>query len=84
MYGQLPGLRHKDFGDDVLPQTGTIMRYLAKKAGAYGKTDAEAARIDALHDGMADQRDKMLKIVFTAGDFVSRLPYSTKHYRKIS
>ena len=49
------------------------MRYLAKKAGKYGKSDVEAAQIDLLHDGMVDQRDKMLKIVFTKGDFVRNL-----------
>ena len=48
------------------------MRYLARKHDLYGSTPQEQALVDAAYDGTVDQRDKLLKVVWTKGDFVSK------------
>ena len=61
------------FDDDLeLPQSGAIMRYLARKYDLYGSNPKEAALIDMVYDGTVDQRDKLLRVVWTKGDFVRR------------
>ena len=48
------------------------MRYLARKYDLYGSNPKEAALIDMVYDGTVDQRDKLLRVVWTKGDFVRR------------
>ena len=54
------------------------MRYLARKYDLYGSNPKEAALIDMVYDGTVDQRDKLLRVVWTKGDFVRR-SWPNKH-----
>ena len=58
-------------GDFEIAQSGAIMRHLARKHNLYGANDQEKTRCDMIYDGYVDLRDKMLKLVFSKGDFVS-------------
>ena len=51
MFGQLPYIVD---GDLELPQTGAIMRYLARKHDLYGKDDTERAKIDMVFEAFMD------------------------------
>ncbi|KAG7272441.1 hypothetical protein CRUP_031368 [Coryphaenoides rupestris] len=65
VFGQLP--KFED-GALVLFQSHAIMRYLARKHGAYGADDTEATLIDMMNDGVEDLRLKYLKLIYQEYD----------------
>ena len=67
-FGQLPLLQD---GDTQIPQSGAIMRHLARKHDLYGATIDENTRCDVIYDTKVDITNKIISIVQTKGDFVS-------------
>ncbi|KAG7461564.1 hypothetical protein MATL_G00192370 [Megalops atlanticus] len=61
VFGQLPKFEDGDF---VLFQSNSILRYLGRKHGAYGKDENEAALIDMMNDGVEDLRVKYLRMIY--------------------
>ena len=47
------------------------MRHLARKHNLYGANDQDKTRCDLIYEGYVDLREKLLKQVFSQGDFVS-------------
>ena len=67
-FGRLPVLieRDDDGGEFVLPESGAIMRHLARAFGAYGEDARSWARADALADFVTDERNKLVKVIYAA------------------
>ena len=65
MFGQLPCLQH---GQLELAQSHAIERYLARRHGLYGNSDAEAAMIDVICEGEADLFNMFRSMLFTKDD----------------
>jgi len=63
-FGQVPAL---EFDGQVLCQSGTILRFLARRFDLFGSSEIEAAKIDELNDGLKDYADAW-KPVFYAKD----------------
>jgi glutathione S-transferase len=58
--GQVPRLVD---GEVAVLQSLAILRHVGRKHGLYGKSDADAARIDSLLDGLEDMRNKTRALV---------------------
>ena len=58
-----------------LPQSGAIIRHLARENGAYGDSAKEAAQIDMLREKFVDMREAILKLIFIGdeAEYVSAL-----------
>jgi glutathione S-transferase len=66
-FGQLPVLIERgDDGELVLPESGAILRHLARRFDMYGSTLHEHALCDALADFVADARSRYVPVAFTA------------------
>ena len=63
-YGQVPRLVD---GDVTVLQSLAILRHVGRKLDLYGKSDADAARIDSLLDGLEDMRNKTRTLVYGTG-----------------
>eukprot|EP01043_Picozoa_sp_COSAG02_P002179 COSAG02_NODE_49_length_45106_cov_298.436177_36_plen_115_part_00 len=50
-------------GDIAVLQSLAILRHVGRKLGLYGKSNADAARIDSLLDGLEDMRNKTRALV---------------------
>ncbi|KAK3096498.1 hypothetical protein FSP39_000743, partial [Pinctada imbricata] len=48
----------------LLVQTGAINRYLASKAGMYGKSNQESTLLDLYYDGSRDFQELFIEIGF--------------------
>lgn len=59
-YGQVPRLVD---GSVAVLQSLAILRHVGRTHGLYGKSDADAARIDSLLDGLEDLRNKTKALV---------------------
>jgi len=84
-FGQTPCLKDKDL---TLVQSNAILRHLARKHGLYGSSEAEAAYIDMIVDGVEDVRGKYAKLIYTnynAGkeDYVKELPAQLLPFEKL-
>jgi glutathione S-transferase len=63
--GQLPVLREKTEGGEVLiPQSGAILRHLARTFGLYGASEREHTIADVLADTLNDVRMKFAPVAF--------------------
>ena len=60
LHGQVPRLVD---GEVAVLQSLAILRHVGRKHGLYGKSDADAARIDSLLDGLEDMRNKTRALV---------------------
>jgi glutathione S-transferase len=66
--GQLPVLiEHSGDGSEFrIPQSGAIMRHLARRFDLYGKTERQKTMADYIADTTFDWRDKFVPIQFAA------------------
>ena len=54
-----------------IPQSGAILRHLARVHGLYGDSEEEKTHLDVLQEALMDMRRKYaMSVVF--GDFVTR------------
>eukprot|EP00062_Callorhinchus_milii_P027698 gi/632991315/ref/XP_007884571.1/ PREDICTED: glutathione S-transferase P [Callorhinchus milii] len=65
VFGQLPKFQA---GNLTLFQSNTILRFLGRAHGLYGKNQTEAAMIDMVNDGVEDLRLKYIKMIYTDYD----------------
>lgn len=63
MFDQVPLLEWTD--GRVFVQSSATVRFLARTYGLYGRTDAEAARCDQIHDGVVDLLGKATPLPFS-------------------
>lgn len=86
--GQVPVLETDD--GTLIPQSGAIMRYLAKIAGAVPEDPIEAAMCDALYEATQDLRTAGLIVNRLEGEaketemekYLATLPKSLKYFEK--
>lgn len=62
LFGQCPFLTEP--GGRQIPQSGTIMRHLARVHGLYGASEEEATQLDFVADGAHDLRLKYYQIIY--------------------
>lgn len=63
--GQLPVLiEHSEAGELHIPQSGAIMRHLARTFGLYGENEREATMADVLAETVSDARSKFFPVLF--------------------
>lgn len=63
--GQLPVLiEHTDGNEIHIPQSGAIMRHLARTFGLYGENEREATLTDVLAETVNDARAKFFPVLF--------------------
>nr|XP_015200679.1 PREDICTED: glutathione S-transferase P-like [Lepisosteus oculatus] len=85
LFGQLPKFEDGDF---VLYQSNTLLRYLGRKHGAYGKDDKQASLIDMMNDSVEDMRLKYMRLIYQEYEtgkekYIKDLPNDLSKFEKI-
>lgn len=66
-FGQIPVLTERgDEGEIVIPESGAILRHLARRFDMYGDTARQRAMCDALADLIATHRAKLAPVAYAA------------------
>ena len=65
-----PNLPYYDDGDNKVTQSNAILRYIARKHGLVGKSEAEKARVDMMADQYMDFRNGWIRLCYNS-DFVN-------------
>ncbi|KAL3197903.1 hypothetical protein MRX96_044629 [Rhipicephalus microplus] len=83
---EFPNLPYYIDGDVKLTQSMAILRYLARKHGLEGKTEAEKQRVDVSEQQFADFRMNWVRLCYNPdfeklkGDYLKNLPASLKAF----
>jgi len=87
-FGQMPCLYE---GDQQIVQSGTILRHLARKHGAYGSNENDMTFCDMVSDGVTDLRRAYATLIYVEYDmpgkkeeFISKtLPAELEKFEKL-